>query len=88
MTTDPKLGRSEQGAVTYWELAEGTPKGEFSWLRVIIQAGVRHQIRCHLASIGHPIVGDVLYMTKGLKKRYHADTVRDSIELVSAGLQW
>lgn len=30
-------------------------------VRVSISRGARHQIRCHLAHIGHPIVGDVLY---------------------------
>ena len=30
-------------------------------LRVIILTGVTHQIRCQLAAIGHPIVGDRLY---------------------------
>lgn len=34
---------------------------EFSLLKVQITTGVRHQIRVHLASIGHPIVGDKLY---------------------------
>lgn len=28
---------------------------------VYIQQGIRHQIRVHLAKIGYPIVGDVLY---------------------------
>ena len=30
-------------------------------LEVEMETGVTHQIRVHLAAIGHPIVGDVLY---------------------------
>jgi 23S rRNA pseudouridine1911/1915/1917 synthase len=30
-------------------------------IRVTIPTGVRHQIRVHLAALGHPIVGDALY---------------------------
>ena len=33
-------------------------------VRVQIQGGRRHQIRVHLAAIGHPLVGDVLYGAK------------------------
>jgi len=32
-----------------------------TWLDVLIRTGVTHQIRCHLAAAGHPLVGDVLY---------------------------
>jgi 23S rRNA pseudouridine1911/1915/1917 synthase len=32
-----------------------------TFLQVVIETGVRHQIRVHLASIGHPVVGDELY---------------------------
>ncbi len=33
-------------------------------VRVTIPTGVRHQIRVHLAALGHPIVGDAVYGTQ------------------------
>ncbi len=38
----------------------------FSLLKVLPRTGRTHQIRVHLASIGHPIVGDSLYGSKKL----------------------
>ena len=35
--------------------------GRFTLLEVEIRTGVRHQIRAHLASIGHAVIGDQLY---------------------------
>lgn len=41
------------------------PRGERdTWLCIQIKTGRRHQIRAHLAAIGHPIVGDKLYGQK------------------------
>lgn len=55
-----------RAATTFFEPADGPlvgggDKEPFTLLRIRIPTGVRHQIRLHLASIGHPVVGDRLY---------------------------
>lgn len=40
--------------------------GAFTLLEVSIFTGVTHQIRCQLASIGHPVAGDALYGARPL----------------------
>ena len=52
-------------ACTHWELR--ARHGELSLLECFPQTGRQHQIRVHLAAIGHPVVGDKLY---GPDERY------------------
>ncbi len=47
-------------AETFYRPLRRLPGGA-TLLAVTIRTGVTHQIRCQLASIGHPVVGDVLY---------------------------
>jgi 23S rRNA pseudouridine1911/1915/1917 synthase len=64
--------------VTHFELREPLP--ERSLLRVTLDTGRTHQIRVHLAAIGHPIVGDPVYghgPELGLERQFlHAADLR------------
>lgn len=47
-------------AVTNWLLKKSF-RGKFSLMELAIETGRTHQIRVHMASIGHPVAGDALY---------------------------
>ncbi len=49
-------------ALTWFRKLAGS--GEMSLLEISMKTGVTHQIRVHLAAIGHAIVGDSLYGSK------------------------
>ena len=49
-------------AVTRWE-SQGV-FGEYSLVRLTLETGRTHQIRVHMAHLGHPVAGDFLYGTE------------------------
>lgn len=63
MTIDRRGGRS---AVTHWEVI-ARYRG-YSHVRCRLETGRTHQIRVHLASLGHPVAGDPVYGGKKPEK--------------------
>ena len=49
-------------AVTHWTVLERFPG--FTYVECRLETGRTHQIRVHMAHIGHPILGDTVYGNK------------------------
>lgn len=54
--------KSSRDAVTYYRVIER--QGDFTHLRLKLETGRTHQIRVHMAYIGHPVAGDDVYGPK------------------------
>lgn len=81
-TVDLPIGRSRQdrkrmcvteehsrNAVTHYQVLE--PLRDFTHIRCRLETGRTHQIRVHMAAIGHPVAGDEVYGPKKVVERLH-----------------
>jgi 23S rRNA pseudouridine1911/1915/1917 synthase len=64
-----KMAINEEGrrAVTNWRVLERFAEG-FAYLELELETGRTHQIRVHLAALGHPISGDEVYGRQDRKR--------------------
>lgn len=51
--------KNGKGAVTHYRVLQRF--GHYTWIECRLETGRTHQIRVHMASIGHPLLGDLLY---------------------------
>lgn len=74
-TVDKPIGRNPQDrkkmaitekngrrAVTHYRVLERL--GKYTWIEAKLETGRTHQIRVHMASIGNPLLGDMVYGAK------------------------
>ncbi len=75
MSTRARKGRA---AITRWKKAE-----EFdgcTLLEIFPQTGRTHQIRVHLSSMGHPVLGDPLYGRRGRPGAIHDPILKECVK--------
>lgn len=73
-----KMAIVENGRDAKTEYAVNERFAQFDYLGVKPKTGRTHQIRVHLCSVGHPVVGDILYGTRvaGLDRQFlHAESI-------------
>jgi 23S rRNA pseudouridine1911/1915/1917 synthase len=75
MSTRTKKGRV---AITRWKKVEELDGATL--LEIFPQTGRTHQIRVHLSSIGHPILGDPLYGRKGRPGAIHDSVLKECVK--------
>lgn len=68
MAVEPKNGRN---AITRYQVLERLPFAGCTYAEMTLETGRTHQIRVHMAHLGHPVVGDATYGRR--KEKYHLD---------------
>ena len=71
------LDEDGQEAITHWQVIDRDPVAKQTRLSLKPETGRSHQLRLHLKSIGHPILGDAFYGDANAAPRLclHAQTL-------------
>lgn len=64
-------------AKTQYEVLSYNKEKNYSVLKIILHTGRTHQIRVHMSNIGHPIIGDDLYIEEAKLKYEIKDICQD-----------
>ncbi|MBQ7781273.1 MAG: RluA family pseudouridine synthase [Lachnospiraceae bacterium] len=78
-TDRKKMAVNEKGkhAVTHYKVLKRFDK--FTLIECVLETGRTHQIRVHMASIGHPLLGDEVYCTQKSPYKLQGQTLHAKI---------
>ncbi len=57
-----RVSKTGKEAITHYEVIK--EYNNYSLVKLLLETGRTHQIRCHMSYVGHPLVGDKLYGDK------------------------
>jgi 23S rRNA pseudouridine1911/1915/1917 synthase len=76
------IAKNNKRAVTHYKVLETFPG--YSYIECQLETGRTHQIRVHMASIGHPLVGDEVY---GIKEKRNFNTNGQTLHAMILGFK-
>lgn len=78
MAVYPKGADTAKEAITHYEVLRSY--GEVSYLKLYLETGRTHQIRVHMAHIGHALIGDEVYSSNKIRfEKLHASLLDGQI---------